>query len=231
MSDNRKWRRWAFVSVIVTLILIGTGCFFYWERQGDHGWGPFTGVVLDAETKKPIKGARVSFHVTIENTIQVITGTGASFHTVYTETDSKGRYRIRKYVHWKSVNNARWKFRVYKTGFLCYGNSTIYNPTKDKLVQDFRSFKGKKGLEFKVKNNIVLLEKQDNSKFTGKDHSAHVQFIGCAHCCNSEEGKKFCREAREEMILGCMGYTRTRELCEEIVDDKLGITNESENKR
>jgi len=120
-------------------------------------------------------------------------------------------------------------FKLYKHGYIVYSNRyKIFEETQKPL--------------FLPIFNIALLKKWDDEKLTDKDHVSHVGVIGCAtpgariRRKDLKRLKKFCTEAREEMILACMAeyentkYPRNREKCTEYIDVDLGLLRE-ENKQ
>jgi len=185
-----------------------------------NSWPSANGVVLDAETKKPIDGAQVvaSAHFT------GMFWTVGDVKEASTQTDEQGRYKLPALRYFGYVNSASYEQTIYKARYVVYCSRGCFKKT---IPQK----------KFTFKDNVVLLEKWDDTKYTPHDHVDHVQSIGCHGISpySSEKGKIFCREAREEMILGCMDigskYPRRRELCEEIVDESLGLTPRKERKQ
>ena len=106
---------------------------------------------------------------------------------------------------------------VYDTGRKFYGDhGNIYEDAK-----------------FRCKNNLVLLEKWDDKKLSMGHHATNVSIMGCEMTPlglpkeQKFEYLKYCREAREEMILGCLARykknPRTREQCEGYIDRDLRL--------
>jgi|GEM_PF-5966832 len=182
---------------------------------------PCTGVVLDAATKKPIAGAQVMAHVHYSiGGIRIERGSKNKYE--FTQTDKDGRYRVPTIFYPRLLISSSFKLIIYKAGYVAYSSSYVFGHRSKKSY-------------FKYKNNTVLLEKWDDKKFTKKDHIKHIDFIRCySGLLNASKKKKaFCREAREEMILACMAHDRDRgrDLCIEIVDDKLGLSKRREEER
>ena len=198
------------VASAVAILFLTMYGYFYTQREGPYGFGPFTGVVLDAETKEPIKDAQISLHIFTDSILGVIFGP-SKMHDYYSHTNSKGKYRIRKHVILKfHIVNSDIYFKIYKKGYIAYSNKRIFTVGERK--------------DFKVKGNVVLLEKWDDEKFTLKDHSRHVGFMAGALSCKPK-AKRFCEEAREEMILDCMYSNfknpKSRKTCERIVNRRI----------
>lgn len=223
----------AFIAFVLICGLTLSGCVFAWQREGRHGWGPFTGTVLDAETGEPIAGAQVYVNVHYQCIVgDVLIGMvswedgapGQDFDT-YTQTDADGKYHVRKRFAlrpWCGTHGT-YTVTIYKRGYAAYSGHLYYQGPEARCY-------GGDEQDFKVKNNIARLEKWDEKKFSKRDHHKHVGFMGEAlFCAVRKKARGFCIEAREEMILACMyrykSYVKKRKGCEESVDFKIGIEN------
>jgi hypothetical protein len=176
-------------------------------------WGPAYGTVLDAETKKPIAGAQVRAEAIWSKILTPVTMNAEAIDRKFTQTDENGRYCIPKMFYLGMVYSSEYKLIIYKSGYVVYDSGRIF---KDGERQDFKFF-----------DNVVMLEKWDDQKYTSQDHVEHLDRIGCAHFVNiSQENINFCREAREEMILGCIYWyypkkLNDKKMCEESINDEL----------
>ena len=194
------------VASAVAILFLTMYGYFYTQREGPYGYGPYTGVVLDAETREPIEDAQVFLGIHLDTFMEQFGISLGNVHIYFTDTNSRGKYRIRKHVYLPGyVVYSDVELIVYKRGYVAYKSKWIFKDGERK--------------DFKVKDNVILLEKWDDKKFTLKDHSKHVGFMGLSGC--RPEARRFCEEAREEMILGCMNYRITRKRCEEIIDEKI----------
>ena len=200
----------------VLAVMLTISCCVMFQREGDFGFGPFSGVVLDAETREPIEGAQVYLRIRIK--VERLVNTRAYHHREFDQTNRKGKYRIGKYVFLRGLPSySSYEIRIYKAGYVCYRNDLI-----------FKAPEGTSGArkDFKIRKNVVLLERWDDTKYTPKDHSDHVDFMGISiGCPKGKGGIRFCEEAREEMILDCMAiwarYPKTRKQCERIIDRRI----------
>ncbi len=181
------------------------------EQRDKVSYRTCTGVVLDAETRKPIAGAQIMARVDCGSL-----GFETRYKSKYRfrQTNEKGRYRIpRISCYGFFLVESDFELTIYKTGYVAYNSRSIFKdgPRKD----------------FKNKDNTVLLEKWDDKKFTMQDHVEHMGLVGCYPIIDekSDESISFCREAKEEMIIACMYYyewrTKSREMCEEAIGERL----------
>jgi hypothetical protein len=213
------------VVVIIFLLIMKSLCYRTgYDRDPNeqstqrprNSWPSANGVVLDAVTKQPIAGAQVRATADFTGFL----GSVAAFKGAFTQTDNQGRYKLPAFRYFGYTNSASYHQVIYKAGYVVYDSNW--------------PFKGTLRQKFTFKNNVVLLEKWDDNKYTPHDHVDHVQKIGCASLNPVRDpiwppgkGIIFCREAREEMILGCLNEfkanPRTEEQCTKYVDESLGL--------
>jgi len=195
-----------------------------------HSYCPCTGVVLDAETRKPIPGAQVMADAFFSGGIGIESATRHRYE--FAQTDEQGRYYNISKISCPLIlmDNSWLTLVVYKKGYVVYNSSRIFKggPRKER---------------FMIKNNTVLLEKWDDKKFTIQDHVDHVDMIGCVYfnLSSGPQGRRkkqhqlYCREAREEMIFECHHYNpelpTPYDRCVKIVDEKLGLLKKKEGKK
>lgn len=157
-------------------------------------WPAANGVALDAETGKPIVGAQVK----VVGSFRGFMGGGGSVMRHYTKTDEQGRYQLTEISYFGFVSYAMYEQFIYKAGYILYssGHPFQYAPKQQ---------------EFKFKDNVVLLGKWDENKIPPKEHVDHVNWIDCNY-----DSSDFCKEAREELILGCLDLGSKRPRSREI---------------
>jgi len=181
--------------------------------------GPCTGTVLDADTGKPVAGAVVKADAVSANPFDQNKRVQK-----FARTDKDGKYvvpkiimRIQGFFPWTPPD---YFLTVYKAGYMAYAigvhmPSTYYPEAKLKCV-----------------DHTIHLKKWDDEKYTMRDHISNVGIVGCSIGVYSggKKLKQFCAEAREEMILACMHWSKkhpmTRERCEYLTDRDLGLLKE-----
>ena len=174
-------------------------------------WGPWIGEVRDEETEKPIAGAKVKVRVNFQSLLGAET-----YKWRYAEADNQGRYFVPRVF--ANFNH----FAVHLIGFTL--------PSISKLIVYEAGYVGYNSIVletkkyFKLKNNLVLLQKWENRNPASINYQRQMSLIGCGLYRgigeNLREYQAFCREAREDMILECMeeDRDRSRNMCEESVD-------------
>ncbi|MGD0836486.1 MAG: hypothetical protein ABSB49_07570 [Polyangia bacterium] len=123
--------------------------------------GPFDGVVVDAETERPVSGATVFASWAFERGIGLRGPAGTREATV--ETTADGRYQIKSpddVPTGGSMRLRRFTIVVYRRGYVGYRS-------------DFK-LKGEKRHDFSQHANIVRLVKWQPSF----DHRKHLAFLG-----------------------------------------------------
>ena len=185
--------------------------------------GPYIGRVVDAETGKPIKGAVVKLEVDYKFPFP---------HTMpveamgFAKTGGFGFYFVWPVVKVGFAVAQMRELNIYKAGYIAYSSwgGRYFRP------------EGRKH-KFRWIFNKVKLEKWDDKKYAMQDHVYHVGFIGCdlGVYSGGKKLKKFCAEAREEMIYRCQyhnpDYTRSYSRCAFLVDKTLGLLSESEGEK
>jgi hypothetical protein len=124
--------------------------------------GPFEGMVVDAETDRPIGGAVVAGSWAFERGLGLIGPAGAS--EVVTETGADGRYRLPALAslpNGTSTRIRRFTLIVYQKGYVGWRN-------------DRRFPSGETRRDFSQRGNRVRLEKWRD----GLLHSQHLVFLG-----------------------------------------------------
>jgi hypothetical protein len=225
IMEEKKKKSKLMITGIVVLAPILAWCLYIvvFQKEGPYGWGPFTGVVLDAETKKPIKGAQISFNGLYDAPWMFPAHTNDVL-SKYSETDSNGRYKLGKYINGGFLRNSYgYTIFIYKLGYLPYEIDVYFRIKREVSVDQF---KNPVTAKFQLKNNVILLEKMDTNAFTPRDHQDLINYLGLSLGCGSDpKGIKFCEEAREEMILACMygniENPTPKNLCENYVNDKI----------
>ncbi len=124
--------------------------------------GPYEGIVVDAETDRPITGAVVSASWGFERGIGLIGPTGA--REVVTETGADGRYQVPALdplPTGASMRIRRFTLIVYQKGYVGWRS-------------DRRFPEGSIRRDFSQRNNRVRLEKWRD----GLSHYEHIVFLG-----------------------------------------------------
>ena len=183
------------------------------EPEFAEGGMYYTGKVIDADTGKPVSGAQVRFKISVTDAFGKST-----YKCSYGQTDKNGKYILPMLNKISPFGTKNRKIVIYKKGYVVYNSDS--------------NFIGSGEPGFKPYNNIVRLKKWDDKKLSKKDHVRHVKFIGCNTMYEGCKGdwdahRKFCMEAREEMILACMARykknPRTRDQCTRYTDDDLEL--------
>ena len=203
-SSKRKGFRWYLKIGCLLLILLFLVISFF-----SCGAGPFIGRVVDAGTGKSIKGA----------SIEVCATYGSWFDYTrevckYGHSHILGLYFISPIFRPGLFEGIDMRF--YKAGYV----AQISSP--DSYFGIFTRYKKSHYIA-----NKVGLEKWDDTKYTMFDHVKQIGKIRCDYFMPGHPKKqRFCREAREEMILACLEWDkeRTTEQCNRIVDRKLGMS-------
>lgn len=124
--------------------------------------GPFEGIVVDAETDRPISGAIVTGSWAFERGVGLVAPAGAS--EVATETGADGRYRLPKLVDLPSgasMRVRRFTLIIYQKGYIGWRSDRRF-PT------------GTGRNDFSQRGNRARLEKWRDGLF----HSQHLVFLG-----------------------------------------------------
>ena len=179
-------------------------------------YGPYFGIVLDADNYLPVRHAQVKVEVDYYGFLGEHIATDMSF----SRTNFLGLYFVPGTYQTLGIFFSTMDFKLYKHGYIAYMNGGVFRVPKDS--------------NFLPIFNVVLLKKWDDTKFTDEDHRDHVGIIGCSIMSSSKTSrrdqrrlKKFCMEAREEMIHVCETYNpkfpTPPEKCIEIVNKQLGL--------